>query len=470
MRRRHPFIIWLIIALVTLSLSCGKDGRKSPTGPSGYTIIGRILEGETGLSGCLVTIKGNDIDTSFETDKNGRYAFSGLDAGSYTATPSKEKYIFKPKSLSFVITDTDQNLDDIVATKAYTISGRVLENGTGLSDVEVQIYDKSGNSFNTTTIGGSYLISGFLDGNCIVIFSLSGYTFSPSTVTVTISGADVTVSDITAIKSDEGSETQDITFVSIPSDTFRMGDIQGGGRRNEIPVHFVTLDSFEMSIYEVTNTHYITYLTEALASGDIIATSSSVTGVSGDWSGKEYLDLDDDDCDIDYSGGTFTIRDNRENHPVIEVTWYGAKAFAEYYGLDLPTEAEWEYACRAGTETIYYSGNSESDLYRAGWYEGNADDWTHPIGQKEPNAWGLYDMLGNVFEWCNDWYDSAYYSISPSSNPTGPETGTICVIRSGSWGIEAYHCRSASRTYYWPDNSSSSLGFRVIRRPGGLTY
>jgi formylglycine-generating enzyme len=469
MNSRRPFIIWLIIASVTLSLSCGKDGGKSPTGPSGYSITGRILEGETGLSGCLVTIKVNEVDTSVETDENGRYTFIGLDAVSYTATPSKENYIFRPKSLSVVVTDTDQNLDDIVATKTYKISGRVLENGTGLSGVQVQIYDKSGSSFHTTTVGGSYFIGGFLDGNCTVIFSLFGYTFSPRTVTVTISGADVTVSDITATKAGDG-ETYDLTFASIPGGTFRMGDIQGDGKRPELPVHYVTLDSFEMSIYEVTNTQYITYLTEALATGDIIATSSSVTGVSGDWSGQEYLDLDDDDCDIDYSGGTFTVRDNRENHPVIEVTRYGAKAFAEYYGLDLPTEAEWEYACRAGTETKYYSGNSESDLFRAGWYEGNADDWTHPVGQKEPNAWGLYDMLGNVFEWCNDLYDSAYYSISPLSNPTGPETGTTFVIRSGNWGGEAYHCRSASRTYYWPDNSDSGLGFRVVRRLSGVRY
>ena len=259
-------------------------------------------------------------------------------------------------------------------------------------------------------------------------------------------------------------EAMGIHMVPIPAGTFRMGDIQGGGNSDERPVHDVTLDSFDMSIYEVTNAQYEKYLTEALASGYITATSSTVAGASGDWSGLVYLDVDDSDCDIDYSGGTFTVRNNHDNNPVIEVTWYGAKSFAEYYGLDLPTEAEWEYACRAGTETKYNTGNSERDLKRAGWYSANDEGWTSAVGQKEPNAWGLYDMHGNVWEWCHDWYDRGYYSSSPSSNPTGAPSGSTRVLRSGSWFSNAGYCRSAIRYYGRPDGTGSYVGFRVVRR------
>jgi len=220
-----------------------------------------------------------------------------------------------------------------------------------------------------------------------------------------------------------------------------------------------------MSIYEITNAQYVTYLTEALASDDITATSSTVEGKTGSWSGQEYLDIDDSECDIDYSAGTFTIRDNRENKPVAELPWYGAKAFAVYYGLDLPTEAEWEYACRAGTETKYYTGNNESDLGRAGWYEVNriSGETTSSVGQKEPNEFGLFDMHGNVWEWCNDWYGD--YPSGSVINPTGPSTGSNRIMRGGDYMRDAGVSRSAFRYEFGPTNSYGNIGFRVVRRP-----
>ena len=261
-----------------------------------------------------------------------------------------------------------------------------------------------------------------------------------------------------------------IDFVPIPGGTFRIGDIMSSLGGVGTPVHSVTLSSFEMSIYEVTNAQYTEYLIEALASGDITVLYYSVKGNTGDWSGQEYLDLNSGDCEIDYTDGTFTIRNNRENHPLIEMTWCGSKAFAAYYGFDLPTEAEWEYACRAGTETTYYI----SPLSRAAWYKENADDWTHPVGQKEPNTWGLYDMHGNVWEWCNDFYRKDYYSSSPSSNPTGPQTGfddrELRVQRGGSWAFSTEFCNSAGRYGGDPNNSYPDNGFRVVRRLGGLTH
>lgn len=234
-----------------------------------------------------------------------------------------------------------------------------------------------------------------------------------------------------------------LKLVSIPGGgTFRMGDISGDGNNDERPVHSVTLSSFEMGIYEVTQEQY----------EDVMGNNPS-----------------------NFSG---------TNLPVEVVSWYDAVEFCNALsdaavldrcynestwecdfnanGFRLPTEAEWEYACRAGTETKYYTGNNEHDLAESGWYSGNSGGKTHSVGQKTANAFGLYDMHGNVWEWCNDWYYSDYYSISPSTNPTGPTSGTNRIIRGGNWGFSAARSRSARRGRFSPAYTDGVFGFRVV--------
>ncbi len=131
----------------------------------------------------------------------------------------------------------------------------------------------------------------------------------------------------------------------------------------------------------------------------------------------------------------------------------------------LPTEAQWEYACRAGSTTRYCFGDDESKLGEYAWYDANSDDKTHPVGGKKPNAWGLYDMHGNVWEWCQDWYDGRYYADAPTDDPRGPATGLNRVYRGGYWDYDAGHCRSADRFYVTPGIQYHNLGFRVARVP-----
>ena len=170
--------------------------------------------------------------------------------------------------------------------------------------------------------------------------------------------------------------------------------------------------------------------------------------------------------------------------PVEKVTWNDAMEFCailtasekaagrlpEGYEYTLPTEAQWEYACRAETTTALNSGKNLSDqeqcpeMDEVGWYKYNCDDKTHPVGQKLPNAWGLYDMHGNVREWCLDWYKYAY-PTSAVTDPTGPETGTFRVIRGGCWSSEASRCRSAYRSNSFPGGKSNIYGFRVALAP-----
>jgi formylglycine-generating enzyme required for sulfatase activity len=160
-------------------------------------------------------------------------------------------------------------------------------------------------------------------------------------------------------------------------------------------------------------------------------------------------------------------------NPVEQVSWDDAVEFCRKlsalpaekqagYVYRLPTEAEWEYACRAGTTTAYSFGDSDSELGDYAWYVENSGKTTHPVGGKKPNAWGLYDMHGNVFEWCQDWHGGDYPSGSVT-DPTGAAVGSLRVIRGGSWLIISDYCRSAYRYGHSPVFRYHSLGFRVLR-------
>ena len=129
----------------------------------------------------------------------------------------------------------------------------------------------------------------------------------------------------------------------------------------------------------------------------------------------------------------------------------------------LPTEAEWEFACRAGSTTRFYFGNSDDHLGEHAWYSGNSGSHTHPVGEKKANAWGFYDMHGNVWEWCQDRYGPL--PGGSVTDPKGPVFGVNRVLRGGSWGVAASRCRSAYRVWNKPDYRDYTLGFRVVLGP-----
>jgi len=161
---------------------------------------------------------------------------------------------------------------------------------------------------------------------------------------------------------------------------------------------------------------------------------------------------------------------SEDDNPVELVTWNDCQSFISKlneldsdYTYRLPTEAEWEYACRAGTNTRYSFGNNSAELGDYAWYTNNSNGKTHPIGEKKSNAWGLYDMHGNVKEWCQDWYEIDYYESSPSVDPQGPTSGSYRVNRGGSIFTFGEHCSSTSRSRCIPDEVGDGFGLRLVR-------
>ncbi len=234
-----------------------------------------------------------------------------------------------------------------------------------------------------------------------------------------------------------------LSFVKVPAGSFEMG----GEGYGESPIHTVQISrDVHMTPHEVTVGQFRRFVE---ATG--YQTDAEKQGSCRTWTGSQW----------EYTKGASWRNPGLQQtdaHPVVCVSWNDAVAFAEWAGGRLPTEAEWEYAARAGT-----TGDYAGDLDAMAWYSKNSDNSTHPVGQKAPNDWGLYDMHGNVWEWVQDWYDSDYYDGSPTKDPKGPASGSYRVIRGGGWYNGARGVRSALRGYGTPDDRSSRIGFRIVR-------
>lgn len=164
------------------------------------------------------------------------------------------------------------------------------------------------------------------------------------------------------------------------------------------------------------------------------------------------------------------------DYPATYVSWDEAVEFCQKLSTQdgreyrLPTEAEWEYACRAGATTTFSFGNDDSRISDYAWsgdvfVYGSTKSHAREVGKKRPNAWDLYDMHGNVWEWCNDWYGDKYYGDSAAADPQGPGFGSDRVLRGGGWSNAPAYCRSASRSRYSPDSRFSFVGFRPVLVP-----
>ncbi|XOF35355.1 MAG: formylglycine-generating enzyme family protein [Candidatus Electrothrix sp. YB6] len=263
-------------------------------------------------------------------------------------------------------------------------------------------------------------------------------------------------------------------FNNIPAGTFFMGSClpegavcPGRGKadkdahKGEAPKHEVRISrGFQIGVYEVTLGEFKQYLA-CLPAGERAAVATDRFS---------------------------RFNTHGDNAAVVVVSWEDVQGFIRWLNKKeggrayrLPTEAEWEYAARAGTETVYFWGDEPEKAPEYAWLNmegadlrkwfqkgpsGKKEDFPHPVGLKKPNPWGLYDIAGNVWEWVDDWYSEDYYRISPKVDPTGPATGRVRCFRGGSWYGSARNLRSAVRGLNTPDYLSDSLGFRLVRQVG----
>jgi len=239
-------------------------------------------------------------------------------------------------------------------------------------------------------------------------------------------------------------------FILIEGNSFTMGTANGS--ENEQPPHLINLNSYLIEPTEVTNIQYATFLNEY----------NSIFIKSGDYEGKLLILLEgnykNEKCRIYKSGSIYKVESGYDNFPVIYVSWYGANEYCKHFKMKLPTEAEWEFAAKGGNVSKNYNFSGSNNPEDVSWYAKNANGKVHEVKQKQPNELGLYDMTGNVWEWCSDWYST--YSAAEQINPQGPPNGNKKVVRGGAWYLGTDLLRNTNRYAMEVEHKGSYLGFR----------
>ncbi|MFC1511918.1 SUMF1/EgtB/PvdO family nonheme iron enzyme [Candidatus Latescibacterota bacterium] len=479
-----------------------------------YTISGTV----TGADGVLVTLSGDDTGTQV-VNSGESYEFIVTHGGTYTVTPSRTNFKFTPTSMTFrdVTSNQVQDFTGEKPTVPVTLTININNSnwGTATPSVGTHTYASGDVVSITAEPAEGYQFVGWegdvadstsptttvtMSGDMVVTANyepipLIQYTFTilvnqagwgitnpssgsymydvDSVVTIVAEPADYcqfvgwegdvadpTSPTTTVTMSGDMTVTANFELVKvpamvpIPNGIFQMGSTSG--ENNERPVHTVNINvtDFQMSETEITQAQFLHIM------------GSNPSHFKGDM-----------------------------NRPVEQVSWFEAVRFCNLLsdiagfqrcydeatwvcdftrdGFRLPTEAEWEYACRAGTTTNYCSGDTEYHLASIGWYAGNSNSMTHPVGYKPPNDFGLYDMHGNVWEWTNDWYGP--YSNINSTNPTGPPAGPNRISRGGSWFGTPNNARSSYRSgdETYTDEMYPDTGFRIVHgtfKPGYIIF
>ena len=383
-----------------------------------FTVEGAKIERNITLKGdyANVTINAeNGADIYVNDKKIGTTTWSGrLNSGLYLFEARKSGY--RTQSLTQQIT-SDNPQQSYTLPALTPIYGSVdITSSPAMADITID-----GKSVGRTPLQ----LDNLLVGSHAVKISKSGY--ADNTQTITISEGKTTTVNATLTKGGGNVIIGNIEMVYVKGGTFTMGATAEQGSdadSDEKTTHSVTVSDFYIGKYEVTQAQWRAVM------------GSNPSNFTGD------------------------------NNPVEKVYWNDIQKFIKKLNAKtgkkfrLPTEAEWEYAARGGNQSKGYKYSGSNSISEVAWYINNSSTKTHPVGEKRPNELGIYDMSGNVCEWCQDWYGS--YSSSSQINPTGPSSGSNRVLRGGGWCGSARNCRVSNRTYDNPVNRNSDCGFRLV--------
>jgi len=345
-----------------------------------------------------------------------------------------------PDSLDYQIVATDSSADKMLSIA-----------NLGTTDLQITSMNTTDPDF-TITGGTSFIIAPGGYQEVVVRFSPSSSKYYNNKLQIYNNSAESPI-EIKLKGLGDGTGTH---WVLITGGTFTMGDIWGDGESWELPTHQVSVNTFYLSRYEITNSQYANFLNAY----------GSETVKSGDYAGK--LMVSEHDMGMKKSGSLWYPATGYENCPAIFVTWYGAHEYCRHYGFLLPSEAEWEYAARDGGQSYKWAGTSDDqELPAYAWYTVvlGSSSGTHSVGSKLPNGLGLYDMTGNVWEACQDrWHDT--YSGAPTDGSAWEEgDATRRVFRGGCWGDKAHECRTPVRLNGYTGSLSNDMGFRPVFLP-----
>ena len=405
----------------TLTYQWKKDGTDIGGATSASYITPAVVLADDGaLFTCVVTNEGGDVTST---------------AATLIVIPPPPVITSFP--VNQTVTEGETATFSVTATGSGTLTYRWEEDGADVAG------GTGGTTASYTTLATEFADNG-AEFTCVVTNDGGSVTSNAATLTVnpappkTYMIVDLETGDITDADSvldllaNADYKTIKLVLKRIPAGTFQMGDQTGVGSSWELPVHTVNITQpFYMGVFEVTQKQW--------------------QMIEGDWPSYHKLAPD--------------------KRPVEMVSWddiNGSGGFMDTISslasmsFRLPTEAEWEYSCKAETSTNYSYGDTEISAWM--WYKPNSPDGPKEVATTpgKPNPWGLYDMHGNVYEWCWDWHDDTYYSVSPSDDPQGPSNGSFRALRGGSWDHIGNFCRAAARARGAPDGVNDCIGFRVV--------
>jgi formylglycine-generating enzyme required for sulfatase activity len=429
----------------------------------------------------------------FSQDGSGEMLIGGLAAGSYTITWNEATGWTAPASSSQTLA-ADHGL---VFEEEYTQGEHTLfVNPKPVSlDIAWEVIGPA--DFSQSGVGASTLSLTDTGNYTIIWGDVAGYT-TPGPEMAIFSGEN-------NLEFHTRYQTQ-MELVRVAEGNFIMGSVNTEACRNGFETrHFVSMPkAYFIKTTEVTNFEYIEMAQWAYDHGYVTVTENGLYD-NLDGSTVKLMDLNDGDFEIVFGDGQFSVHPaERAHHPVKEISWYGAVSYCDWLslyrgferaynhatwecgfthptstaGFRLPTEAEWEKASRAGSNFPYSNGvgigraddvcfvvchADGTCLEDLAWFDSNSGGWSHEVGQLMPNEWGIYDMHGNISEWCNDWnMDNYYADQSPRENPPGPLNGTERIVRGGYFYSPFENCRNAARGSADPSNAAYHVGFRVV--------